>query len=100
MLYCENCMCFASENECPSCGSVKLREAAENDPVYLITKDAVFAGAIEDILSQNEIPCLKQGLLGAGLAARTGYAETYRFFVPFGAYGKARELLCNFFDKE
>ena len=104
MLYCENCMRFASDIECPFCGRKKLREARENDPVYLIAKDAILAGSIEDILSQNDIPCLKKGLIGAGITSRIGTAnETYQFFVPLSAYGKAKELLYNFFageDKE
>ena len=100
MLYCQNCMLLASDTECSVCGSKKLREARENDPVYIITKDFIFAGSIEDILTQNDIPCLKKPLIGAALAARTGYAEVYQFFVPFGAYSKAKELLFNFFEGE
>jgi len=99
MLYCEDCMNITSENECPFCGRKKCREAKENDPVYLIAKDNIFAAVIEDILTQNGIPFLKQGLLGAGLVSRTGYAETYQFFVPFGGYAKAKELLYNFFEE-
>ncbi|MEI6101911.1 MAG: hypothetical protein WCP73_08745 [Eubacteriales bacterium] len=100
MLYCEDCMCLTEENECPFCGNKKLREARENDPVYIITKDFIFAESIEDILTQNNIPCIKKDLMGAGLAARTGYATTYQFFVPFGAFAKAKELLYNFFEEE
>lgn len=97
MLYCEDCMCLASDNECSVCGSKKLREAKDNDPVYLIAKDHTFAESIEDILTRNDIPYLKKPQVGAGLVSRTGYAEVYQFFVPFGTYGKAKELLCNFF---
>lgn len=101
MLYCENCMYLTSDIACPLCGRKKLREARENDPVYLITKEAVFAASIEDILTQNDIPCLKKGLIGAGITSRIGFAkETYKIFVPFSAYSKAKELLCNFFDGE
>lgn len=100
MLYCEDCKSLTADSECPSCGSKKLREAKENDPVYLLTKDAVFAASIEDILAQNDISCLKNPLLGAGFVARTGCPEFYKFFVPFGAYNKAEELLYNFFDGE
>lgn len=101
MLYCENCMALVYENQCPSCGTKKLREAKENDPVYLITKDAILSASIEDILNQNEIPCQKRGILGEGIISRLGYTfETYHFFVPFGAYKKSKELLYNFFENE
>lgn len=101
MLYCENCMYLAPDAACPSCGRKKLREPRDSDPVYLITKDAIIAASIEDILIQNGIPCLKKGLIGAGITSRIGFTnEVYRFFVPFGAYGKAKELLDNFFDEE
>ena len=100
MLYCQNCMNLTSENnKCSFCGG-KLREVREDDPVYLVSKDHIFTKSIEEILTRNNIPCLKQPLLGAGLAARTGSAETYQIFVPFGAYSKAKELIYIFIEKE
>jgi len=84
--------------KCGHCGSNKLREPKENDPVYLITKNIVWSGGIEDILTENNIPYLKKGLLGAGVASRTGYGmEDYKYFVPFGAYKKSKELLAAIF---
>ena len=59
-----------------------------------MTKDAIWAGGIEDILTKNNIPYLKQGLLGADITSKAGSAmEKYQFFVPFGAYKKSKELL-------
>ena len=73
----------------------------ENDPVYLTTKDIIWSGAVEDILKENNIPYLKQGSLGAGITARIGHSmETYQFYVPFGAYEKAKKLLAEFFSEE
>ena len=102
MLYCEDCKLLCSGDECSCCGNKnKLRAPKGNDPVYLITKDAIFAAGIEDILKKNDIPCLMQGELGEGIISRIGYTkETYRFFVPFGAYNKSKELLSNFFEGE
>lgn len=100
MLYCGNCLKLNSEDEkCSLCGG-KLREARENDPVYLISLDHIFAESLIEILTKNKIPSLKQPLVGAGLAPRTGYAEVYQIFVPFGAYSKAKELAYNFSEKE
>jgi hypothetical protein len=69
----------------------------ENDPVYLTVNDVVASAAIEDILQQNGIPCEKQGMLGQGIQIGFLY-ESYRFFVPYGAYDKAREVIANFLD--
>ena len=97
MLYCEKCMKIVEGQKCGGCKSQKLREPKTGDPVFLMEKDAVIAASVEDILSQNGIPCLKRGLLGAGITAHIGYnMETFRFYIPFGAYEEAKELLANF----
>lgn len=94
MFYCEKCKLLCTDSECTNCGNKKLCEPKENDPVHLITKDAIWSGGIEELLKENGIPCLKQGIQGAGITAKLGYlTETYRFFVPFGAYEKSKELL-------
>ena len=99
MLYCEKCRLLCTDNDCHDCGAKKLREPKDNDPVYLMTKDSLFSDGIEYILKENSIPCIKQGLNGSGITTQLGYiTETYRFFVPFGAYNKSKELLDNFFD--
>ena len=99
MLYCKQCMLLCAETKCDHCGSSKLCEPKENDPAYLITKDITWSGGIEDILTENNIPYLKQGTLGAGLTSKIGYGmENYQFFVPFGAYEKSKELLADIFE--
>jgi len=101
MFYCEKCKLLCTDDECMNCGNKKLYEPKENDPVYLITKDVMWSGTVEDILNQNNIPYLKEGLLGAGITSKAGYAvENYQFFVPFGAYKKSKELLTNIFADE
>ena len=102
MLYCANCkrLCDADSLKCPNCRKKRLRPPEENDPVYLITRDAITAAIIEDILNQNNIPNLKQGLAGSLIISYVGYSrETCRIFVPYGAYEKSRELLGNFFEE-
>jgi len=94
-------LCDAGSLKCPNCKKKKLLAPKENDPVYLMTKDAITAAIIEDILSQNNIPNLKQGLSGSLITAYVGYSrETCRIFVPYGAYEKSKELLGNFFDEQ
>lgn len=97
MRYCPKCR-TACEEKCLRCGSENLPEARENDPVFIITKDITWSAVVEDTLKKNGIPYLKEGVLGAGFAARVGYAaERYNFYVPFGAYIKSKKLLMNFF---
>ena len=98
MLYCEKCMMLCDEKKCPNCGIEKLRVPKENDPVFLMTKEGIWSGGIEEILKENSIPCLKQGIQGTALTIKMGdITETYQFFVPFGAYEKSKELLRHLF---
>ena len=95
MKYCERCMLLAEDNNCPKCNSQKLREPIENDPVFLMTREAIWSGGIEETLKENGIPCLKRGLHGAGFTEHIGgfTTESYLFYVPYGALEKSRELL-------
>jgi len=87
--------------KCPDCRRKKLRPALLDDPVYILTKDAILSASIEDILTQNNIPCIKKAQLGAGLTAYIGYSmDTFRFYVPFGALEAAKDLLSNFIELE
>ena len=100
MMYCESCMKLTDESKCPFCKRKKLREARHDDPVYILTQDATFARSVEDILSKNGIPCIKRGFLGEGITSYVGFTlEAFRFYVPYAAYGKAREVLGNFLEE-
>lgn len=99
MLYCSSCSVLC-EDQCPLCGSKKLREPLENDPVYLITKDSICAGMVEELLQDNEIPYEKRSVFGCGVTLHTGTGiETYNFFVPYGAYKKSCRLLKELFPE-
>ena len=99
MLYCEACMKLVNDPKCPHCKRRKLREVRHDDPVYILTQDATFAASVEDILSQNGIPCIKRGFLGAGISSYVGYTlEAFRFYVPYSALDAAKELLDNFME--
>lgn len=91
MLYCESCMRIVPETECPDCKNKKTKGS----------EDAILAASIDDILTENDIPFLKKGLIGAGITARIGFTkEIYEFYVPYNALNKTKELLYNFFDEE
>ena len=95
MKYCEKCMLTTENDSCPKCGSQKLREPKDNDPVFLMIREAIWSGGIEETLKENGIPCLKKGLHGAAVTERTGgyLNESYMFYVPYGALQKSKELL-------
>jgi predicted nucleotidyltransferase len=54
---------------------------------------------LEDVLKNNNIPYLKQGVRGVVLT-RLSKSDDYKFFVPFGAYKKAKELLEECFSEK
>ena len=92
-MYCDKCCIVFDDTRCPHCGRKRVREPKENDPCYLTTQNFVTSAALEDILSQNDIPCYKQGMMGAGLTMKFGsFNEQYRFFVPYACLKKSREL--------
>lgn len=94
MMYCQKCKVLTdSSDKCLFCETKKIREPKINDEIYLTTQKPIFSGMFEDLLKQNKIPYLKQGKLGAALAIKAGLFEEYKFFVPFGAYEKSKELL-------
>jgi hypothetical protein len=95
MLYCEKCrkLCDDGLSRCPECRSKKLREPKVGDAIYLITKEPIWAGALEELLNKNNIPFLKEGTMGEGMDTFVGYGlETYSFYVPYQAYEAAKQL--------
>ena len=101
MLYCKKCMALSQTDKCEKCGSSKLVVPLENDPVYLVNKDPMWAGVACDVLKTNEIPYIKKSFLGEGLAFQVGYyLENYDIYVPYGLYEEAKELLSEIFAEE
>lgn len=101
MKICSKCRVLCMES-CPVCDSAKrLREIEENDPVLLITCSAVQAMLIEPILSDSGIPFSRPGTLSTALNLGSGMMlEANRFYVPYAALGKARELLEEVFGED
>lgn len=93
MKYCEKCLRLFEGEICPECGKRTGREPRAEDSCLLLSVGQIWADMACDILGQNEIPYLKQGRLGAGMAVLTGLPlETYCIYVPYREYEKAREL--------
>lgn len=103
MLYCEACQRLIApqaDSGCPGCGE-GLREAKANDPVLLLSIPSAQAMLVEPILKGAGIPYSKIGDLGVGFTMRAGsLLETYRFYIPYGAYAKGYDLLAATFGED
>lgn len=96
MLYCPTCKFLIDNSRCPLCGTAS-RSVKNEDFCFLAEKDSIWAGSLEELLTQNQIPFVSKHLLGDGLAARIGPAqERICFYVPYSFYTQAQELCCEF----
>jgi len=101
MLYCGKCMLITDNKKCPLCGNKKLGNADLKDPVYLITKEMIWSDMICDALDEHNIPYLKHGNLGTALSVMFGVSvEYYKFYVPYGEYETALELMKHIFPSD
>ena len=103
MLYCEACQQFVAPQaiaECPECGE-GLREIRPNDPVLFLSVPSLQATLVEPLLADSDIPYSKVGELGTGFTMRAGdILEVYRFYVPYGAYPQAHDLIAATFGAD
>lgn len=97
MLYCASCQVLCrDEDRCPSCGSRKLREVRENDPVLLLTAggedcEKIIAAFDGEGISHEERMC-GPGSPPTLLYGKAPYAS-YHIFVPYGALSRCRQIL-------
>lgn len=95
MLYCEKCRELVDER-CDKNGHV-TRAPQADDPVLLWKADSIQAGQLEDLLRQQHIPYLKEGMLGAAMTTWTGpMMELFSFYVPFSHLEAAEEVAMVF----
>ena len=91
--YCPNCHILVRAYRCPVCDRKWLEPPLPEDYCFLVEKDAVWAGVLEDCLRQNGIPYLTRNTLGAGLTSKMGnLLERTKFYVRYAYYRKAQEL--------
>lgn len=101
IMFCPKCNLIVKASKCPVCGSRNVREPEPEDYCYLTEKETIWAGALSDILTQNEIPFITKNVLGAGLAAKMGPAlERTRFYVPYAQLPLAQDLEKEFFSAD
>ncbi len=97
MLYCPNCQSLCNdESSCPFCGSKKIRQPEQTDPVLLMTADEGKTAAIEAAFSDAGIPLEKrvQGLGGPpSVILGRSYNINTNLYVAYGDLTRAREVL-------
>ena len=97
-MYCEKCHRIVEALRCPVCGK-KLREPQPDDFCFLVEKESLWAGMLQDVLTQNEIPFITKGVLGAALALKVGeLSERSQFYVPYAALDKGHALVEELFS--
>lgn len=103
MRYCETCrrlVLLGGAPCCDVCGE-PLRDVRPNDPVLLVSADAMHANMIAPLLEDTGIPYAKSGDMGIGFTMQAGtLLETYRFFVPYDAYPQAHDLIASTFGED
>lgn len=101
MQYCESCQRLAppGATHCPCGGALRPIEA--NDPVLLIVLGGMQADLVTPLLDDLAIPYSKEGDMGVAFTMRAGgLLETYRLYVPYGAYAKAHDLIAETFGED
>lgn len=99
--YCPNCRILVNGIRCGICGKRWLEEPKEEDYCFLVEKEPLWAGVLEDCLKQNEIPYITQNTMGAGFTSKAGMLlERIRFYVPYCAYTQAKDVEHRLFSQD
>jgi putative transcriptional regulator len=73
----------------------------DRDDFQLLTeKEYMWAKMIEEVLKDNDIPCVTVPVLGAGFTLKTGMQERLKIFVPSESKARAEELMKELFPDE
>lgn len=100
-MYCEKCKNIVEGAPCPLCRGKVVREIEQDDLVYLVEKQAMWAEMLMDVLRQEEIPFSYRNTLGAALAMSVGREmERYIFYVPYSYLDKAKDVVDSLFSGE
>ena len=63
----------------------------------LVEKEAMWAGLLEQVLQDNDIPCVAIPVYGAGLTLKAGMQERLKIYVTAESKPQAEELLHELF---
>ena len=73
----------------------------DRDDFQLLTeKEYMCAKMLEEVLKDNDIPCVAVPVLGAGFTLKTGMQERLKIFVPSESKARAEELMKELFPDE
>lgn len=99
-MYCADCRLMTQEESCPLCGSKNLREVRLDDPCFLVRKEAIWAGMLEEVLKENGIPYSAESDVGYAFSLKTGgHHEEFLFYVNYADYDRARALVNELFSE-
>lgn len=98
MNICTNCRVLCGES-CPKCGKSRtVRKVQDDEPVLLMVLSPMQSLFVEPILEESGVPFSRPGTMTTLLTNRWGGGfESNRYYVPYAAYGKAREILTDAF---
>ncbi len=71
-----------------------------DDYRFLIEKESMWTKMLEEVLKDNDIPCVAVPVLGAGFTLKTGMQERLKIFVPSESKARAEELMKELFPDE
>ena len=73
----------------------------DRDDYQLLTeKEYMWAKMLEEVLTDNNIPCVTVPVFGAGLTLKTGMQERLKVYVPSESKTRAEELMNELFPDE
>lgn len=91
--FCERCNLLNDTPYCSDCGST-CRPVQGDDLVLLTTSDFANVDIITGMLKSFDVQPLVQTRYGRGFVIEAGaMLETYRIYVPYRQYARARELV-------
>ncbi len=91
--YCEQCFELVESAQCPDC-EASTRAVLDMDMVLLTTTNFSNVDMVAGMLKSFDIQVVVQSQYGHGFVMKAGpILESYRIFVPYAQYEKARELV-------
>ena len=95
MRICGKCLAEAVNDSCPVCGKNKfLKEACETDSIYVTSVSYLFSRMVEDLFTGLGIRYVRKGTLGSAVSLTIGdLNETYKYYVMYSDYQKAKECI-------
>lgn len=100
--YCPDCrrLMVGEAGQCGDCEE-PLRPPQPGDPVLLVSAGHLKAQMIASLLEDSGVPHTMESNHGVGFAMRAGpLNETYRFYVPYGAYAACHDLIASAFGED